>query len=75
MIVIMMVMIMIMIMMMMVNNGGDLLPALLWVPAVSPRAVMVTTGLDTLQQCRMYILQTWNIYILLCYCVCFHRNN
>ena len=31
------------------NNGLDLLPALLWVPAVSPRAVMVTTGLDTLQ--------------------------
>ena len=33
----------------MMNNGLDLLPALLWVPAVSPRAVMVTTGLDTLQ--------------------------
>ena len=57
---------MIMIMMMMVNNGGDLLPALLWVPAVSPRAVMVTTGLDTLQQCTMYILQTWNIHMILC---------
>ena len=53
----------------MMNNGLDLLPALLWVPAVSPRAVIVTTGLDTL-----YILQcTVNIpifklrtYMLLC---------
>ena len=26
---------------------SNLLPALLWVPAVSPRAVMLTTGLDT----------------------------
>ena len=44
-----MMMMKMMMMMMMANNGRNLLPALLWVPAVSPRAVMVTTGLDTLE--------------------------
>ena len=49
MVIMMMMMVIMMTMMMMVNNGCDLLPALLWVPAVSPRAVIVTTGLDTLE--------------------------
>ena len=48
------------------DDGGDLLPALLWVPAVSPRAVMVTTGLDTLAhvQCTNQTSNLEHIYVV-----------